>query len=1607
MYINKIDELIDNIIDDFYATLMENSMFKKIIGDNNFVKNQSEINKILVGYENQIDIKEIEDIINTDESIKMVINIIKKYLAYYLFLIIGISYTGKNETFINNVLEFSKLQSGYPYKVPNFFNSDSNSAIIKYVNILKNLVTLVELDQNKLDQYAKNDIFKASLEFYKEQSSEIIESLKIENLEKDKLLQAHSMIKLMIFMELYFKIDKSEIYHIVEESQKTGEYIFIDIIVPKKEFIDFGAIENVLTRKQIDSGLANSFYELILDIDSYSSINMTADDKILSLINNKLLVPITEDFLLYHKDTEKYEKVTMVQKKKQKDDTKIRYIVSKIDSIAEYYSDNLINNPELRKNIEKHFYVPLDNRKAILVNNLEEIQIINKFYNQGNASIENSDFLSELSAYRQYPYTNFKDFNKTGFNIHLNKTIDIIRETNFNTNNLNKVIEMRTGCSDMSVNIIGFILSTNTILDCIKGNQFKNIRKSSFIGKNNNAYHATFKYLTNLIKNNNKNNKKENDVLYWFFNLEDDQVNINRYEQVGKLSKQDSIKMIIGNLYDELLKTVYDTLNEKLDSISEISYYDFYRLISYYEKKYIKISSNLTMFNNLLEKAVYEKYTKGNTSYDIKDDLFPGLDNKAKKLPKIKNKEPSKRIFVKINLEKEDVQSKMTQDIIQYGAICQHNITWDKINKYDKMNENSFPEQLIDFVYKYVIENDEKDFICKSCGIQINLKKYILDGAFDDQGGFKIFNTPIKTTIENIPEYDKYRQIIKNIDKLIDKIASISSMHILQEKSSRNKNQLKLKIIKDSLDLIIHHNRNMSEIYKKRTETINSNYGIIDSQFFIFELDNNIFQFSSKDKDTYKIIKRNNILVYTLFLILMEATDTQILYMFGDKLCSFGLFEKVGMKIMENIKIITNDNKVVSYITDYKVLCYIIFYISCMMTKYNMWNTTETTPNKKFNVESQKMIIHTLIDLINSILEVYCDNKKKKEPIHYLYDMIATRFYQKIGSTFKNNTIIDKLKLQYDKKFITSSKTTTLKIDSIMLNPDYGVYGLNKYMGIKEWKKCGIAKYTLDKKIYNDRAFYSINSATNCDSGEFHKWTVVGSEFVCTKCNKSMKSIKNDPNINEIIIKNYNNIQIKAKSHSYCPSGTRHKLYYDETNKVTKCSNCSYVDKVDASPKDLQELAKNLLNNKRIEKEKELAFGNQNVVDYDYKFLNKLKDDYKKTQKTKESSYLDSFIEKIGSITSTDVNIDNKNIYLNDDVYIIDHTHEGYKRDKPLIIKNSENKILFKKNHNYYKMDVLYYVDNQLQIEVFYNNITFLLLGYKEKNRDYTGPKEKNAYIKINYSIYSKLKYLGCEYKYTNVVSDKEKLNLEFSYIKNIDEKNTTIIKTIVKNIGRTRINNLKKIITDVQKFIYRAKYNYEIIENNELYDTKFMEKYKNKLTTIKLKSDNLKFFDNWETIKYALFFNNIDKQTINIDINDEHFDSDEVNIYDDSGNIILFYIIQEFTKLIDINEQKFIKAQIAFLLIDIIGSLFSIFNRENEYRLHELKKFKYLLESKMYVEEGSQLEGMYEEQVDPNAEPDTNKEEMIYSDEEEMDALDIDGELDYEVDYASGINFD
>ena len=164
-----------------------------------------------------------------------------------------------------------------------------------------------------------------------------------------------------------------------------AEFKYIEIIDSKYDFIDYATIESLFSIEDIKLGLAEEIYQMINDTELTKFItDIPLDNKIHQLFNNKILIPITDEFLRYHKESDMFDKntTTTIENKdrsNKKDNTKIKYIITRLNKVKNYYSQKVQANNELKTEIDKIFYHPMLYRKVIIINDIEEINILRKF----------------------------------------------------------------------------------------------------------------------------------------------------------------------------------------------------------------------------------------------------------------------------------------------------------------------------------------------------------------------------------------------------------------------------------------------------------------------------------------------------------------------------------------------------------------------------------------------------------------------------------------------------------------------------------------------------------------------------------------------------------------------------------------------------------------------------------------------------------------------------------------------------------------------------------------------------------------------------------------------------------------------------------------------------------------------------------------------------------------------------------------------------------------------------------------------------------------------------------------------------------------------------
>jgi hypothetical protein len=1652
MYINKVDDLIDGIINDFYATTIStNKMVDKLKEEVNFIRNQKEINDLLLTYIKSIPSQSINDIVNRQDSYTTIFDTLQRYIIMYLFLTIGVFYKGRPEIFINNIVEFTRNQSEFPLKVNNFFNSESNSLIIKLFYMTKNILILLSKDTIKLDHIKRESFATETIDILNILGDEFIENaFKLKSLNGDTKEQCHNIVYSLIVLMIYKIDDRKNLYTMIEETElSSGEYTFIDIVETVTDVLNFSSLESLLSKTDLIKGVAYDMWDYVEKTDAKNKQRMTNDEKINILINSGIIMPIIDDFLLYHRDNEKYDKTFNVSKKK--DDTKIRYIIGKIDSTAELYSDAVKKDPKLRTNILKNFSSPLFNKKAILRNNTEEIKIINKFLNQSTRSTENNDYFNDLSMYRKYAYISFKDFEKYGFTNHFGKTMTSVRSVSFDFNsefkqtNTNDKIQLRVGAKDSSGNIVGFMIpSNNRSLECIRINEVINIRDLGKKGKDSNGYELFISFLKKSVLKRELHNSS----VYWMFDIEADKFKSKNIESKDNVTQQDKVKSMIAELYDRIIKEIYYEIIDRIDVHENITVEQSRKIINHIENT-IKIPLSEDIRHDI-EKHVFENRLQLINPDDIlEDDKLHGLEGKIIKLPTLQLNKNEKYNKIHVDLSHVDETGKSIElDVV--NGVCQHNVTWENISKIRKLNYSDYMKQLYNFIQQYVIENVHQDFVCKSCGYYLDIKKYIQDGTFDDEKGFVTFSMPMETNLEDIPEYEKYVFSIKIMDKNIEKIASSVGIPYFVGNTTTVKWRRK-GIIKNTIDMIIQNNNLLSKTFKERNESKTKTYGISKalSNLFIFEMENNIYQTSSKDKDQeqFKMIKRNNITTYMMIYIILELNESQISFFLTDKknLCDIKIFDKIYSSLFSGLRLKKNNSSDTVDITKYKLLCYLIYMISCRIAKHNLWYVPQSTEKnmQKLIPSIQRLIVHTSVDIINSVLE-----NSYQAGVSYIFEVFRVRFYSKLNTVFNDDDYYNILLEQ------GSFSYATARIRSHLRTVNHGDIKQYDYLQTR-WKLDLATKSYPNYISHVDIRLNGISNLSNCPTGEYHNWKIKNGDLSCTSCTKLMKDIKYDEKESQRLIDVFNVNRLNSFAQKMCMVDYKpHQYIYNGEIKANICIKCGHPDDYKYDKKtliDFETTIDSLRDQKRKnhnQKIKNIEEHENETSKYIDQVIKKNNDDMANdNNKNNRYGFIDNFVTKIQSIIGNEIKGDIvTNLRYN--TYIIDHDHNGLSiGGNGIVISENDNKVIYKSKHKYFNTDVLYYTNkSNTSVEVYYDAITKQLIGYRESSRDYVKINNSDRRLKINYSVYNKIRLMGYPGEFINISEYAEYIKECYGIELTDDvEKNQTLFKIIVKNIAVSRIDNLKKTMLEFQRIFnkilnnhtyivkvdkpidyeikptytnkdgknnatdkqnnYRSEYaltNYFSDKLNSLVD-----KYRKRMRDVKFKESNGKhqIFKHWKAISDGINVDNFDDKYFNFD--SDLIDSYTLNDYDDKTLSVLYYLIHQFSLLVDYNSSSSSKTNVCNFIVDFIERVFQRYNMDHIYVDHDIKRFRHMIESFGFIKEIEEqtenaTEGIYDEYVEDEEQTEEDRERMI-DDAEEQDALDIDMDgADYEEGTAS-----
>jgi hypothetical protein len=1553
-YINEIDILIDKLLNNFNYYINNNNLLNIFTSDVNFIKYQNDILNNIKKFIDNISKEDILNIIKNDKYYELILNIIKNYCCYYIYLGIAYYYKGTRDLYIANLIESSRHQYEKEYQIPNFFTTISNSNLILFYSIIKNMISLSSLKNiEKVKIECLNNItkYESITEFLNEFDEQYIQDyFLIDN-------NIHNIIKSIIIKILYIKTDKTNLLSIITDDEKqNAEYKYIQVVFSSEsKMIDYNIIQKFLEMNKINKISSTEIYDYIRTYNIYDK----EETLINKLFNTNVFIPITEEFIRYHKDTEIYDTniLSEIENIEGRTATKIKYIISKINNIKNYYSSN-----GDKTKLDQLYYKPLLAKKAVLFNDNEEIKIIQKLSQYEKA--QDYKLLVDLQNIRKYAFVNYKNLSKDGMKIRPNNTIQCIRSSTFE-NKKNESINTRVTNSMIDSNMIGICFNPSKIpLEFIKNNQLIDIKTLYKSGKNQ------YKIFSKLL--NDKLEKPDNKLYYWLFDLSIDKPIINTFEEYteGKTQKDicNNIMIMLKYLYNQYIDIIKNNQTKNLLNNNSISFNDICSLLP--------LNKNLWYMKDIIIDILLNKL-----DYELQYTLqFDNIEESTKEIIKLPYVEIKESLIEDIILKEQIIEENI--EAHKNISICKHYIDWAEIKKIAK-NSEEFNQAIFDFINHYMKSSEHDQYICKSCGEVLEVQKFTFESTYIEELDTYFLTTSsfVNLNLEDIAKYSKFTRIIRNIDKIIERIGYFSDM--IQFVGSTPVVKLKRKsIIKDTIDLILLHTNWLKKQPKDRSNLYNKKYGINKelSNLFFFDLKDDIFLTSSTDTDHYKIIKYNNIITYIIFLLILELNIGQILGFRIDNKYNLQIFNTIKGSVFNEFYIRINQQDKTPLI-EYPLLCYIIFYISGIIISKKIWlyddTLIEPTNKASYHINIQKSIIHTIVDLINTIIE----SDLESESSNFLYKIINSRIIVKLNTLYKDQNLYNKVQEKFDKSvgYNNSGKLIIYK-----KSPIYIDLKEEFIMKIRDFTRCefyinhlNVKNYEISKDILSELSI--------CNNGQFHSWKLKNNELECSICGANYNNILKNKNItkyskNSDYIKKVKLYNLNELSKKYCSTGTLHKL-----DKSDICSICNVNINSKKSDEELFNLEKNL------EKQVNVKFTNNlNTLNKYYNDI-KEKDTYKNTilsnvikkftNNTKGDirSYIKSFINKLEKIIGNKFRIQNKIYYLNERVYEIDHDYLGNplkKNIKHRFILESDNIMHKINNHSYFNKDILYYKDSYQNTYVYYDLLTYQYLGY---SKDITNiiESKNNTYIKILPSLYDAILLLGCE----NDILDLYHMNRKFEKLSK---------EEIYNQIIRNRIVNLKHIISKIQTILYSFHHTKTYIEN------KLDSLYKNiKISNLilKQKDKNKNIFQN-----YSIILNNI--FPTNEIINDYNIISSHyINILDiislnNNDSIILFYFLYNIEKLLDSNENISNISEIGNMIAIMIYDMFLLYYKSmSDYNI---RKFDFLLINySPYVDEKIRVSEKYQDILTKEIVDEVNVEDA-YIEREELDAVDLD---DYDVD--------
>lgn len=1037
-----------------------------------------------------------------------------KYYFVYCFLVYG-HVLGSRSELQYRLLAVAKLNFELQLPTRRFFTSEFTHQVFESFDVLQQTKYILSLEDvaRNAELEAHYTRYRRTVDFLNEVGLEVISSAFVGR-------EAHHNIILFIIVKLlYERQDKADvIVHNNRAQVEQLEFRYIYVTSSSSAEVGVQDLAEILESEE----QAVDFYEMLFREERPRHL-FSADARLNTLFRKKLLYPITEDFMRYH---------VLQDARADQETTRVAAAVQPLNDVRFADPDEPLP--------DELFFPPLLHRRAVPYNEYEELQLVQKYLRMDRSKFVDPLF-HDLFAYRQYAYHGFQRPRLPGFTLLAQQTTTALRHSNFEFAARHGAAPPDCRTVAGAAHVVGVaVLPRPTYVHSAQVQHFLSaaeLDRNPFIG--------LMRYVASSFKH------PHSTPIYYLY------------------SPLHSLKVSPAARNANHFKSL---LNELFALIERLTYQYTYSLLMDDAPPYL----NLAVLEYCAEQLVLEDPVLYNQLlYAIHYRLLPMVEPRtdemevtsfgfnAQKVP-LPTYDPAARARSRVV----SLVEQAALEEVPLRAICYHHSVLAQVFRH--RNQIRFAELLNQFVDDYA--DLASAAACRSCGELLPLQRYVTS-EFEDL----VVRTAIEIPLFEVREYAKYAKTIKNMDALFEKLGMVLGYATFVGPGSMQKRHNAIKQIIDlANDQYARLKKETAAERQRLLRGFHERFGTAAefTQLYLFAVDNELFSFSRKDIDKFKLLKYNNLICHFIVHVLTNLNRNQLLYLAFDRLFNLRIFLLKFQPLFEGMRVYTSATAL-RPIQEFPVLCYLLFYLAAMVAKARKYHAFHAFAGK-VDVLLLKQIIHTSVTLLNSLIYREAAGgaaggaagaQGQERPDAIEVKNFKVRYFQQLRTLFADRGILDAILQLLEGQMAVQGDRVVYKVPDLQLfaldGSGPGDYDLQTdlHSPLRLPQKLS---YPRLPHLQTSAAVPPPDSCLNICRGRgptpFHHHHAMGADFRCRHCGLALDALAGEPR--EACLEHFLFKEIELKRQIHCADGRLHSFL----NGV--CMKCAFVRGDDSPPPD-------------------------------------------------------------------------------------------------------------------------------------------------------------------------------------------------------------------------------------------------------------------------------------------------------------------------------------------------------------------------------------------------------------------------------------------------------